>query len=152
MGRAPVERFVSKVSPAPVVEKLTCHATESTQALDVGSGQRASCAGNSALALAVLEGTGTSGSTTGASDRTSRSSGASCGSSGGSRCSSGSTVASSGSSTSSNGSSGASAVLGDGHGLEHGLGLGGGGVDREGHALSTVALLLAVEPYFEFDG
>src|SRR3569833_659190 len=37
-------------------------------------------------------------------------------------------------------------VLGDGHGLEHGLGLLLGGVDGEGHALTTVAILTAVEP------
>lgn len=66
---------------------------------------------------------------------------------GGGRSSSGSISGRRGRSTTDDGAVGSGSVLGNGKGLEHSVGLLGGGVDGEGHALAAVVALLAEEPF-----
>lgn len=120
--------------------RLTSHAAESTETLHVGSGQDTGSAGNSANALAAGDASGSRGDISRSSSHGGRSGRSS------SHGSSSAVAASSGG-ASGEGSTSAGAVLGDGEGLEHGLGLFGGRVDGEDHALSAVALLSAVEPF-----
>lgn len=124
--------------------KLTSHATESTHTLDVRRRQVASRAGNSTLALAVLEGAdASSGASRARASRGGSLTGCcvtSC------RSSRGSGSGGSGSGAAGEGRACTSAVDGDSHRLEHGLGLGSRRIDGKGHALATVALLTAVEP------
>lgn len=125
---------------------LTRKTTESADTLGLGRREGTDGAGDSADAGTVLDRAlahcGSSSSTSSASSSTSSASGSTA--AGGvwwGGAGSGRSLAAG------DAGAGAGAVLGDGHGLEHGLGLSGGGVDGEGHALAAVALLLAVEPW-----
>lgn len=136
----------------------TTEATKGADALCLDSREGASVADNSARARAVgVDSTSARGQTSASSASGGSRVGSSSAQGSSQRIGAGSNSSSRGGSASGSASNGsaavagdgttsAGAVLGNGHLLEHGLGLVGSRVDGESHTLTTVALLTAVEP------
>ena len=135
--------------------KLTSYTSEGGDAL-LGRRERAGTADDRACAGAVgVDGASSDGDTGGGGGR-SGSSGGGGGAEGGGEGRAAGRAAGRGSggrgaSVAGDGASGTLSLLSDGVGLELSLRLVGGGVDGEGHALSAVAGLAAVEPWRDRD-
>ena len=154
LGRAPAQSWLAlqlwDETWGVTCLKLTSYTSEGGDTL-LGRGERAGTADDRARAGAVGVDRASSDSDTGGGGSRSGSSGGGGGAEGGGEGRAAGSAAGRGSggrgaSVASDGASGALSLLSDGVGLELSLGLVGGGVDGEGHALSAVASLAAVEP------